>query len=311
MGDIVPEKERGKYFGRRNKFSAMAVLISALLAAFLLDVFETKGFVLLGFGVLFAIAFTVRIISSITLKKQFSPKFKLDGGYYFSFWNFIKAFDNFGKFASYRGAFNFVIMIASPFFAVYMLEELNFSYTVFTIVTMSVLVFYIIFLPFTGKFSDKFGNVKLLYLEAFLAFFYPVSWLFLKNPIALIFVPQLIGGLAAAAGAIGVNNFMYDSVSRQHRGICSAYKNLLLGVGIFGGAILGGFLTKIAPSSFSSVFFFIFIISAIGRVIVPIIFLPHLKDERRVKHLPPLHVDLGHPAHTVGQEISWIKKVFK
>ena len=311
MGDIVDEKKRGKYFGKRNGIGGFFSLISALLAAFLLDLFKTGGFVLIGFGILFAVAFTARMISSFLFTKQFSPKFKLKKGYYFSFWNFIKTFDNFGKFAFYRAFFYFAIMIAGPFYAVYMLEELNFSYITFTIVTMSVMVFYLIFLPFVGKFSDRFGNVKLFYLEAFLAVLYPISWMFFKHPLALIFVPQLIGGIMTAAGVIGANNFVYDSVSRQHIPICSAYKNLLLGKGIFLGAILGGFLTKVAPSSFSSVFFFVFFVSAIARVIVPLVFLPFIKEERRVKHLPPMHIDLHHPTHFVSQEVSWFRKVFK
>ena len=49
-------------------------------------------------------------------------------------------------------------MIASPFFAVYMLEELKFSYYMYIAVILSSSIFYLLFLPLAGKFSDKYGN---------------------------------------------------------------------------------------------------------------------------------------------------------
>jgi len=137
MGDLIPDKKRGRYFAKRNKIAGTAGLIAALIAGLVLDAFKTKGLIFIGFAILFASSFTFRLISHVKLKKQYSPDFKLKKGYYFSFWNFIKTYDNFGKFAVFRATFNFALMIASPFFAVYMLNVLGFSYTTFIIVSLS------------------------------------------------------------------------------------------------------------------------------------------------------------------------------
>ncbi len=311
MGDLVPEKDKGKYYGIRNTITGIIGLTAVLIGAFLLDSLKTRGFLLIGFMIIFALTFTFRFLGLIILKKQFSPKFKLKKSSYFSLSDFIKRFDNFGKFATYQFFFYFALMIASPFFTVYMLQDLNFSYTTFIIVSMSSSVFYLIFTPIIGKFSDRFGNLKLIYIGNILFALTPIFWIFIKSPLLLIFIPQILSGLANAAFIIGFTNFTYDSVSVQKRGIAIAYTDLFIGVGSFLGSLSGGFLIKYFPSSIVSPIIFIFILSGILRLLSGLIFLPQLKEWRRTEHLPPMKISLVHPFKSVHSEISWFRKVFR
>ena len=57
MGDIVPPEEKGRYFAKRNRATGAVGMAAALMAAFLLDIFRTKGLALLGFTILFSLAF--------------------------------------------------------------------------------------------------------------------------------------------------------------------------------------------------------------------------------------------------------------
>ena len=223
--------------------------------------------------------------------------------------DFLKRFDNFGKFAVYQALFNFVLMIASPFFAVYMLQELNFNYITFMIVTISSTIFYLLFVPLIGKFSDKYGNRLLLHTGAFLFSINPILWIFIKSPLLLILIPQMIVGLANAALVIGHINFTYGSVSKEHRAICTAYANILIGIGVFFGSLLGGLIINYAHPSFINTFVFVFLISAIGRFAVSFIFLKILKDEKKFPSLPPQHIHLFHPFKTIHSEIGWVKHV--
>ncbi len=309
MGDIVPPKEKGRYFAKRNRATGVTGLAVALIAAFLLDALRTKGLALLGFTILFSLAFTFRFISFIFFNKQYNPKFKLEKGYYFSIWAFLKKYDNFGKFAVYRAVFNFSLMIASPFFAVYMLQELQFSYVTFITVSASASVFYLLFTPLIGKFSDRYGNVKLFYLSNILFGITPILWIFMKSPIVLIFIPQLISGLANAAFMIPTTNFIYDAASPQHRSLCSTYKNILVGVGIFAGSLLGGFLANRTLIPSVNPFFLVFGLSAALRILSGAFFLPQLKEERRVKRLPPMEVNLAHPFKSLSSEVGWFKNI--
>lgn len=302
MGDLIPEKERGRYFSRRNLAIGVVGLSVALIGAFLLEEFKAQNLLLIGFSSIFIAAFLFRLISFSYLARQYSPPFRLEKKSYFSFWSFIKRYDNFGKFAVYQGFFNFAIMIASPFFAVYMLEELQFSYITYITVNISSTVFYLIFLPLIGKFSDRYGDLKLMYLANFAFVLSPLLWAFIASPVLLIFIPQIIVGLGNAALIIAVTNFTYASVSKQHRGICVAYTNILIGAGTFAGAIIGGIILNYLPISFMNKFIFVFLIAAFLRLAIALAFLPGIKEEKG-KRMPHLHLHLTHPFKWLNTEI--------
>ncbi len=307
MGDLVSQKERGKYFSKRTRITESIGLVIFLISGLVLDIFKTNGLVLIGFALFFILASTARFISFYFFTKQYEPKFKLQKKEYFSFFSFIKRMDNYGKFAVAYALFNFAIMVASPFFAVYMLQELKLSYTFITLITLSSSLFYLIFTPFVGKFSDRFGNRNLFYFASILFAINPILWIFIKNPWGLIFLPQLIVGLANAALIISIMNFTYDSVSPQHRGLCVAYTNILSGIGVVLGSLLGGILLNFVHFSFAAPFVIVFSLAAILRLAIPLFFIRHLKEVKKVEPLNAPHISLLHPFKTIHNEVHWIE----
>ena len=285
LGDLVPEKIRGKYFGKRNKICGSIALASTFIAAFILDFFKTRGLVLLGFSCLFLIACIARLISAYLFKKHYEPKLELDKSYYFSFWQFIKKApsNNFGRFVIFVAITHFTVSIAGPFFAVYMLKELNFSYSTFMLVNLAAAVTSLLFMPVWGRFSDKYGNRELMRIGNILLPFVPLLWTLSKSPTYLILIPQIISGLGWSAFNLSASNFIYDSVSPQRRGICVAYYNVLNGLGVFVGASLGGLLIQYLPITFISKFLFIFIISGILRATISFISFKSIKEIKKVE----------------------------
>lgn len=178
-------------------------------------------------------------------------------------------------------------------------------------VTMSSSVFYILFTPIVGRFSDKYGNKKLFLLGCTLFSLNPLLWIFIKNPLGLIFFPQVIVGLANASLVLAVTNFTYDAANEQHRALCTSYTNILAGIGIFIGSLIGGFLIKYAGIFALGSFMVVFGISSIARFFVSFVFISKIKEERKVSRLPPMHVKLVHPFKALHAEIGWIRKVIK
>jgi MFS family permease len=286
MGDLVPEKRRGRYFSKRSRVIGFVAIVSVLLAGFLLDFFKTKGLVLIGFSVLFSIAMVARMVSLSVLARQYHPKFKLEKGYYFSFRNFLSHSykNNFGRFALFFGLMYFAVNIASPFFAVYMLEELEFSYILFTVITLSAGVFSLLFIPFWGKFSDRYGNHLVLKICSLFIPLYPFLWLVSGHPLYLILVPSLVGGIFWGGFNLAAFNFIYDSVEPQHRALCSSYVNVLMGIGLFFGGLVGGGIAKFVSWEFmGSIFFTVFLVSGIVRVLVVFNLMPYIKEIREMK----------------------------
>ncbi len=285
MGDIVPEKIRGRYFGKRNKISGTVVLVTSLIASFFLDFFKTKGFLLLGFSIFFFFACTARLISAYMFSKHYYPKLKLKKGYYFSFFQFMKKApsNNFGKFVISVALMYFSVYIAAPFFSVYMLKDLGFNYLTFTLMIISQSVFTLLTLQLWGKFSDKYGNRKILRIGSMIIPFVPILWLFSASPFYIAFVPQLMAGIGWAAFSLSSSNFIYDSVSVQRRGICIAYYSLMNGIGIFLGAALGGILAQHLTINFMNKFLFIFLISSVARFFVAFTIMTRIKEVRKVE----------------------------
>ena len=287
MGDVVSEKERGKYFSRRNRITGFSGMIAFIVGALVLDLLETKGIVLAGFAILYFGASITRFIGFLLFRKQYEPSFSLNKEeYYFTFWQFIRKNTNFAKFSFYMVAFQFAMTLAGPFYAVHMLKNLQFSYTTYMIVSLSGTIFYLLLTPLAGKFSDRYGNLKLIYIASGFFALYPVAWIFLKSPISLIFIAQLITGIATAAFAIGTNNFIYDTVTPQRRGLCVAYNNMFSGAGIFLGSLAGGLILGYAHPSFMNAFYFLFAVSAIMRASMALIFLWKVKEIRTFERMP-------------------------
>lgn len=311
IGDLIPKDKRGKYFSMRNKIIGLFGLIVALIASWFLDFMKELGFVILGFGIIFILAGIARIFSAYFLSKEYSPKFKLNTKDYFSFRDFLSRMDNFGKFAVYLGIFNLALMIASPFFSVYMLEELNFSYITFMLVIISQTIVYLLVLPAIGRFGDKYGNRKLTNIANFLIVLTPLLWIFLKDPIALIILPQITAGIASAAFTIGHNNFIYDSTSPKHRALCLVYANIIGGIGIFIGSILGGLIIKYFHPSSINPYLFLFGVAAAARFIVALIFFVKIKEVKKVKNLPSPSLEMTHPIKMAYIDFIWLKRILK
>ncbi len=285
MGSLVAKEERGRYFSKRNKISGFFGLTTMILAALILDFSRTLGLVLVGFGILFLTASIFRFITVFLFKQQYEPHLKVRKKDYFSFWQFLKKapYTPFGVFTIFTAFMMFAKNIAGPFFAVYMLKDLGFSYIWFMAITVSGTVFQLVFYPLLGKYSDNFGNVSLLRVACFSLILTPLLWLVSANPLYLMIVPGLVGGFAWAGFHLATNNYIYDSVSQEKRTFGLSYHNLLVGVGLFTGASLGSFLIFLDVSFMNSILF-VFLVSVFVRVLVVFVGIRYLKEVRHVDH---------------------------
>lgn len=308
LGDLVPAEKKGKFFAARNKVTGLVGLITFLVAGLLLDIFKTRGYVLLGFTFLFGFAIIFRLASVYYTSKIFNPYFRVKVRSYFSFVSFIKRYDNYGKFAFFQAFFFFAIMLSAPFFAVRMLNQLNFSYITYTIVSLSSTLFYLLFAPFAGKFSDRYGNLKLIYFSTFLFPIVPILWIFLETPVSLILIPGLISGLANAAFVIGTTDFSYNATSSQKRGFCFAYSALLVGFGTLCGSFIGGWVVQYSNIKFMDSMLFAFLLSSLMMVVVAIYFLPKLKEGDNIT-FEGLHLDTTKPVKTLNTAVVWLRQL--
>ncbi len=289
MGDIVPDNQRGRYFAKRNVVMNALAIAAILLLSVFLQTLKDDALTIMGFIVIFLIAFGSRLTSAFLLSRHYYPPFALEKTEYVKLKDFLKDVpkSNFGHFVLLATLVNFGQMIGGPFFGVHMLENLSFSYETYIIINLSQTLTAIILYPFLGKFSDKYGNIRMLRIGACIVPILPIFWIFFTDPLNLILFPQVIGGLGWTAFNLAASNFIYDSVPPHKRGFYVAYYNFLVGIGILGGGLTGSALITIFPDAIMS-FQFVFLMSGIVRLVVVAILLPKIKEVRKISITRPV-----------------------
>ena len=293
MGDLIPMKRRGRFFARRTRIISLVTFLSLALGGLFLNESSVAGYTLIGFIVLFSIAMIARGVSVYHLSCMHDPAGHVTDlriPVETSWWSRL-ANSNFARFSIFYALMQFSVAVASPFFAVYMLRDLQFSYTQFMANTgMSVLAQFLT-LSQWGRISDVFGNRRVLSVTGMLLPLMPLLWIFSPNFWYLLVV-QMLSGLSWAGFTLGASNFLYDLTEPQKRATYLAIHNVLASTGIFLGATLGGFLGIMLPLEiqtfgvyvvWSSSLLGVFAISALLRMLVLLVLMPTIKEVRRVR----------------------------
>lgn len=282
MSDLVPAHIRGYYFSWRNRTLGLIGLGCGFLAGAVLYLYRYQP--LIGFVIIFSAAMVCRFTSWVFLRKMYEPPLHIKKDHYFSFWMFVRRWrqSNFVKFTLFVAGINFGTYFASPFFPLYMLRDLKMDYFSYTVVFITSPLVMLLMMRVWGRQADIVGNIKVLKLTGAFLPFIPITWLF-GHKLWYLLVIQVFGGFFWAGFNLCALNFIYDAVTPEKRPRCISYFNVLNGIGIFSGALLGGYLFKIVPNWFGYKVMTIFLISGTIRALVVYVLAPRIKEVRQVK----------------------------
>ena len=266
MSDYVPAKKRGQYFGWRNR-SVGAVTVASVIASGLLLNFFHQRYYGAGFWMIFSLAAAARYCSGYFISRMDEPPHRQDPASDFTFVMFLRRFreSNFLRFVMFSGCLTFATYLAAPFFAVFMLRDLQLSYLTYMALQVCASLAALVALPLWGKHADLVGNVRVLRLSSFLAALIPIFWLFSQTP-AYLMVVQMVSGFAWSGVTLSAGNFIYDAVTPQKRVRCIAYFNVINGVALFFGSSLGGYLASRLPPLFGYPLLGLFALSCFCRM---------------------------------------------
>ena len=293
MSDLVPERRRDRYFARRTRRTSITAFVALITGGVILHLFKQADLALYGFISIFCIAAVGRCVSIYHLGKLHEPESHaavLEIAFSGHWWQQLKD-SGFLRFSIFFTFMQAAVAVASPFFAVYMLRDLHFSYVQFMSTSAASVLMQFLALNYWGRLSDVFGNRLILSITGFLIPVIPVLWLFSINFWYLVTI-QLLSGLVWAGFNLSAGNFMYDLIPAPKRATYLAMHNILTNIGIFAGAMLGGYLGVVLPSSvniadnqlhWGSVLLGVFLLSAVARFMVAITFIPRIKEVRSVR----------------------------
>jgi len=293
MGDIVPPQRRGRFFAQRTRIVSLVTFLALVAGGILLHLMDSVGRVQNAFLLLFAVAILARMLSVYHLSRMHDMPGNvaaLEVPVSKAWWQRLRE-SNFARFSIFFALMQASVAISSPFFTVYILRDLEFTYVQFMANTgMSVFAQFLT-LNRWGRISDVFGNRRILATTGVLLPLMPLLWLFSANPWYLLFV-QLVSGFAWAGFTLSAGNFLYDLIARDKRATFLAVHNVLASIGIFVGATLGGLLGAYLPSQadlfgklyeWGSPLLGVFAISALARMLVALVLLPKIREVRRVR----------------------------
>jgi MFS family permease len=287
MGDLVNENKRGAYFGRRSKITGSATFLAYMMAGYILQKYARDPILeYTGFVIIFCLAFSSRMVSVTFLMRKYEPPYEIIKSAEFSIWEFIKEarFRNYGLLVLYLSIMNASVYVSAPFFTPYMLYDLKLDYMTFTFINAAAIITKIFFLPVWGRSSDRFGTRKVLSLTGYLMPLTPILWMF-SHDFAYLIAIQIYSGFIWAGFEIASFNFIFDTTSPQKRATAIAYYNVINGIAIFTGAMIGGLIVRY-NTAFWSRYILVFVISGVVRFIVSFLFIPKLKEVRQVERIP-------------------------
>lgn len=293
MRDLVSDRRRGRYFGYRTRRTTIMSFLALVVCGVILHVFDKAGQTYTGFVVVFLIAFSGRALSVYHLGFLHEPNLQDDASaapldvHLSHWWQTVKSSGAVG-FTFYFTLMNMAVGIASPFFAVYMLRDLQFSYLEFMTMTgMSVFVQFLT-LNTWGRIADVYGNRSILIVTSMTLPVVPLLWLVSSDYFYLL-LAQALSGLSWAGFTLSAGNLLYDLVPRSRRAAYVALHNVGNAGGVFLGAMAGALLAAWLPGreplfgglANPSNLLYLFALSGAVRAILALSFVRRVRELRK------------------------------
>jgi len=291
MGDLVPIRIRGSYFSIRQVVSLASGVIAGLAISVMIDKVGKVGY---------SIALVIAGVSQLMdiacfgfIKWPPMPENKDDHTSLLAMIREVFANKNFVKLIVFYVAWVFAANIAGPFWNVYMLEDLQMSFTQMSLYTQIISnISTVLVISFWGRLIDRYGNKPILQMAAILMAFSPLPWFF-ATPATTFFVliSNVVSGASWPVSDLCQQNLYLNHSPQVHRSMYIAV--FLACVNLLGVALANAFGGWLMQAPFAAlgarhyVLFgqpmtntrYLFLTTIFLRLLVMLIYLPHIHED--------------------------------
>lgn len=285
MGEIVPESERGKYFGFRNRLCSIFSLITGISAGVVVHFFNNA----FGFMIVFLVAGIAGIASAVMFSKF--PDVRLREERIHMTREVADAFKNpaFRTFMLIFGLWQFGIFLSVPFFNVYLVRNLGADYIWLSIIVLVSGISTIVVQRGWGNISDVLGHRAIMIVSGIGISFVPFLWIIIPSPEFVILI-YIISGASWAGFGISSFNYLLDITRDKRRAIYTAIFWSVTGVSVIFAPVLGGFIADAVNIYASNGLRYVFLISWIIRLLGVMLFAKMLWEYGKRKKLSILYL---------------------
>jgi MFS family permease len=244
MGAVVPPKERGHYFGKRNGIHALIGLVASLIGGVLLD----KVFTPLNHTIIFIFATASAYFATRLFKIHWQPA---------SLGRQMKLVDtftvplrdaNFRRFLVFSLYWQFAVFTGAVFVFPFFISHLDLTYTQIAIYQAIAAITTLVLGPIWGRLADKVGNKAVLTVSmSIAAVILPGCWLIARpgDP-TMAWISGFVDGLAWSAINAAIFNLALSTAEPGQRSAYIGMHMMAVGIaGFIGGALAGPVLEAI------------------------------------------------------------------
>ena len=298
--DVAEADSRGAYFAKRARTTALTSFLALGLAGGILTLGQRWDMSWIGFLVIFLGAAAARLgaTSCQTHVSRLMPVHQLDAPHGFRHFLAKAASQDFRRFLLFSGLMHFAVLLSGPFFVIYLLRDLHWSYLEYAGWMASSISAQFLTLGPWGRIGDRYGNKALLALTASAVPFLPMGYLLSEHYLFLLGV-NFFGGVIWAGLSLGLQNYVFDSLRPEERTRGVALANAMNAVGWGLGALTGSWLAVLMPTELSigawqltpaSNLPFLFCLSGVLRLVIAVSLLRTFAEPRHIATPPQGHL---------------------
>jgi MFS family permease len=252
MGDLVPDGQRGAFFGGRNLMAGfvtvLAVALGGQLAGYRFGDLPSYT----GYLILFAIAGGFGLLGAFTLSRvKTEPRVVIDRSV-----NFFRSMreplkkKDFRHFLMFHLCWMSAVYLASPFFNFYFLQDLKLDIGFVALTNTVSTIAGLTTIQLWGSLCDRFGSKPVLYVTLSIASFIPLAYVFTNdgNIHWVAMTMQAVSGAAWAGIGLAASNLLLKLAPREKNSVYLSTFGALSGVSTALAPIAAGFVAEAAKS---------------------------------------------------------------
>ena len=247
MTDLVPERGFSEHWGRRQRFITIGGIVAQVAIAFWFGYYEDHGQVVRGFVMLGMFGIVLGVIDIILFALVPEPPHQREETLPLRA-ALVEPFrsPSYRPFLVYQIYWQFAVMLAAPFFMVYLVKEVGFSARSVQLLLAMHGVGMALGSGFWGRICDRHGFRPVLQFLTVSKFVVPLTYA-LVPPIPAVALPILASmfvfdGFLNAAGGLAIKGFSLRCTPRRNRAMYVAAASFV-SLGLAGGvaSLVSGF----------------------------------------------------------------------
>lgn len=265
VANLVPSRWRGRYFSTRNILTGIASFVTLLLVGFAIDRFSEP---ITGYQIAFALSLLAGLAASYAfwrIDEPEPPRAPEPEQEPIGLWTRLRGDSSFLIFCGISTFWSFVVNISSPFFFVFLADEVGASAAMLGLASAVSTLAAIPAQRLFGTLTDRKGAAWVRRLTGFIIPISPALWTFMQRPWHS-FPLQVIGGFAWAGYNLAAFNLLLEMTPEEGRPSFVAFFQAITGLGMAVGAAFGGALAD--RFGYTPVF----LVSAGGRLFATLVF---------------------------------------